>query len=1661
MKSKKKYLDRLIAFVMIFAMVVNGTVFSVGATSFTPAYVSAYEGTPTATGVGYTAAEVSVQSNKLISGQRVKVTAPFDGFQIYMANWNTYHFTLSVYEWTNNYESTIATTPLKTVAKTMTHGAVQAESLTWTDGELPAGEYLFVVEKPMDRNNVAARLGVAGVSSNVSKGEFYRLGSVVADMELALDIRFTKEAPAGGYFASLTSFEATYVPAYDGKPTGNTYTVDEVSGKNPADIISGQRVSVTAPFDGFQIYMANGNAYHFTLSVYKWTDDYATTIATTPLKTKSMTLTNGAVQPKEFKWTDGALEAGEYFFVVENAKSKDSVTNNPNRLGLAEVASNVSKGEYYRVGKLTTGKELALDIHFTQEAPAGGYFGTAFEATYVPAYDGKPTGNTYTVAEVSGKNPADIISGQRIRVTAPFDGFQIYMANGNAYNFTLSVYKWTDDYATTIAAAPLKTVDKTTTSGAVRAESITWTDGALEPGVYFFVVENAKSKSTVTNNPNRLGLAEVASDVSKGEYYRVGKLTSGKELALDIHFTQEAPEGGYFASLFEATYVPAYDGKPTGNTYTVAEVSGKKPEDMVSGQRVKVTAPFDGFQIYMANGNVYNFTLSVYKWNEDFNTTIKGTPLKTIDKTMTHGNVQPEGLTWTDGALEAGEYLFVVENAKSKSTVTNNPNRLGLAEVASNVSKGEYYRIGKLTNDKELGLDIHFTAAAPAQGYFEEVASRFYAPAYDEDAELADKEMGCSVGGSLGERVRVNASFDGFRFYILDYTCTSVEFSVYAWDETFEETVAQTPLVTKELTSTNALGNGWIEVTHDKLPAGEYLFLVHNQKKNGEVYKIGVSHTKVSDDPYTMVFKDGSETTTDLRFGIYFTENIDDGYYAPLSEAAFVMAYNPDATESHEWTAKGGAMGQRINVGSEFRGFSVSIGRGRSEYVTLAIYKWDKTVSNTTSKEPVLRRDVACVVENGFVTVMADEVLPAGEYYFAVEATNEGVSVWSKLNSNTSKGLAYINGTEKQTELKIKIFFPKSPATPFKELSTGAYVKAYEQDAEEARLYSATAGGEMGQRLVVNGSFSAVKFFVGRLKSTKLDISIYKWNKNYKTTVSAKPLFSKTCELTLANGYVEAMMDKELPGGDYLFLISNSDSAITLFGRATNNVSGGYAYDKGAQKEMELNMQLYFDNPPSKPFSPVTTDLYQDAYIRGEASTNLWTPEGGYIAKHVKINTGFSGVRFLIGRLKSSELDFSVYTWYKTVDQTLAKEPIISKRCYITEENGWVEADYGTIIPAGEYLIVAENADSRFAIWGVKNNDVTNAPSFANGVTSNLDLSMSFFVSEKVPNMFGTVSPKYVYTDVGITDPAAYSNYMRINPVTKKIGQRLNINRSFDGVAFQLPTFYNTNCKVSISAYEWAGSYEETIKQKAIKTVRVETVRDNGWHWFFFDEEQEAGDYLFLLHDPEGIFGVYYSVGNEVAKGSCYVDGAEIRNTCNVRVRCSGTVDTSFRNVHTGTKIFNHTEDVHMSSFSISGDDNKYGMRMKLDKPIVGLEFRLANMTIADRIVYYCVYDWKGSYDASINEKPIRKIEVKWGDEWNPTVTKDFDEPLEAGEYLILVESGADVVHYFATSAPPTMDATFYVNGTEMPGSMWMGVIYDVSAYKTPFDKALGYADKK
>ena len=210
MKNNKYCMKRIIAFMMAIIMIssVLVTGIFVFAESFVPTYVAAYDGTPSATGVGYTAAEVSAHASQLIAGQHVKVTAHFDGFQIYLANWNTYHFTLSVYKWSDNYATTIASAPLKTVSRTMTHGAVQPESFVWDDGDLDAGEYLFVVENPQDKSNNPARLGVAGVQSNVSKGEFYRLGEVVNNTELGLDIHFTETEPTGGYFADF------FVPEY-------------------------------------------------------------------------------------------------------------------------------------------------------------------------------------------------------------------------------------------------------------------------------------------------------------------------------------------------------------------------------------------------------------------------------------------------------------------------------------------------------------------------------------------------------------------------------------------------------------------------------------------------------------------------------------------------------------------------------------------------------------------------------------------------------------------------------------------------------------------------------------------------------------------------------------------------------------------------------------------------------------------------------------------------------------------------------------------------------------------------------------------------------------------------------------------------------------------------------------------------------------------------------------------------------------------------------------------------------------------------------------------------------------------------------------------------------------------------------------------------------
>ncbi len=105
-----------------------------------------------------------------------------------------------------------------------------------------------------------------------------------------------------------------------------------------------------------------------------------------------------------------------------------------------------------------------------------------------------------------------------------------------------------------------------------------------------------------------------------------------------------------------------------------------------------------------------------------------------------------------------------------------------------------------------------------------------------------------SITDSQGVHLNVAVPFSGMRFLVATYQRDDIEatYSVYEWKDTYDDTVAEKPKASERIKLTDNTMQG---INFDKLPAGEYLFLIHDasdslavncytevESFNGEVY---------------------------------------------------------------------------------------------------------------------------------------------------------------------------------------------------------------------------------------------------------------------------------------------------------------------------------------------------------------------------------------------------------------------------------------------------------------------------------------------------------------------------------------------------------------------------------------------------------------------------------------------------------------------------------------------------------------------------------------------------------------------------------------------------------------------------------------------------------
>ncbi|MBE6694780.1 MAG: hypothetical protein E7589_08450, partial [Ruminococcaceae bacterium] len=317
---------------------------------------------------------------------------------------------------------------------------------------------------------------------------------------------------------------------------------------------------------------------------------------------------------------------------------------------------------------------------------------------------------------------------------------------------------------------------------------------------------------------------------------------------------------------------------------------------------------------------------------------------------------------------------------------------------------------------------------------------------------------------SIGQRFKVTQGFTAIAPQLADWDTPGNEtlvVSLYAWDKTYDKTVAGEPIATQKFDVANNQLH-WLELGAEA-PAGEYLLLAteptaeqQNFRGQYQVAWYGTNSGGANVTKGCTYFK-GVETLSEMRFNIRFTAEVTDPFVNIISSVD-VKAY-PTATGQYvlqdymQLAPMTDVIGQRVKVNAPVLGFSlVAATWGNPDvHMQFEAYKWEGSYDATVAKQPLATRLVEGVGDGSTNWLLFEDALPAGEYFFAarsVEGKNNASALYYNTSNEASLGYMYIDGAEIRNDLLLTVRFESA-------LDDGAaYFSA-------CKGYSATTSGKV------------------------------------------------------------------------------------------------------------------------------------------------------------------------------------------------------------------------------------------------------------------------------------------------------------------------------------------------------------------------------------------------------------------------------------------------------------------------------------------------------------------------------------------------------------------------------------------------------------------------
>ncbi len=252
------------------------------------------------------------------------------------------------------------------------------------------------------------------------------------------------------------------------------------------------------------------------------------------------------------------------------------------------------------------------------------------------------------------------------------------------------------------------------------------------------------------------------------------------------------------------------------------------------------------------------------------------------------------------------------------------------------------------------------------------------------------------------------------------------------------------------------------------------------------------------------------------------------------------------------------------------------------------------------------------------------------------------------------------------------------------------------------------------------------------------------------------------------------------------------------------------------------------------------------------------------------VNGSFTGFGFCMPTWTrpDSVATLSLYKWAGSYDATIKGEPLASKVFDPLTDGAyhWVEFDAQ---PAGEYLFHISAPKGEVGVWTNSNPTDSKGFLYENGLEGIGEPELKVRFAEEVAEPFGTCRPS---SDPRVNKMAFSGGEGEgVTNISSAVGMRLNLAAPFSGVDFKMATYMHTDYMVTISVYEWKGSYDKTVAETPKASEEIVMV-DNAFQGITFDK-LPAGDYLIIAHNPYGGPAMYHFSNVSDFLGTVYLDG--------------------------------------------------------------------------------------------------------------------------------------------------------------------------------------------